>query len=187
MGCHDILIENITGFTGDDLIALTAIPKAGSVAGRTGSTMVSSCQDRGQGQDDIRHVIIRNVRGHCAGGHHIVRFLNTSGIQMYDVMLDGLIDTSPPRVRCRAAVKIGDTAYGGGIAPLGDTRRVIIHNVISRCQHTILIGGSLCDSIISNVVRYEVPGDAITVASGPEHVRDVTIVNVRVVAGTGTR
>ena len=34
MGCHDILIENITGFTGDDLIALTAIPKAGSVAGQ---------------------------------------------------------------------------------------------------------------------------------------------------------
>ena len=27
MGCHDILIENITGYTGDDLIALTAIPK----------------------------------------------------------------------------------------------------------------------------------------------------------------
>jgi hypothetical protein len=187
MGCHDILIENITGFTGDDLIALTAIPKAGSVGGRTGSTMVSSCQDRGQGQDDIRHVIIRNVRGHCAGGHHIVRFLNTSGIQLYDVMLDGLIDTSPPRVRCRAAVKIGDTAYGGGIAPLGDTRRVIINNVISRCQHTILIGGSLCDSIISNVVRYEVAGEAITVASGPEHVRDVTISNVRMVAGTGAK
>ncbi len=187
MGCHDILIENITGFTGDDLIALTAIPKAGSLAGRTGSTMVSSCQDRGQGQDDIRQVLIRNVRGYCAGGHHIVRFLNTSGVQLYDVMLDGLIDTSPQGVRCRAAVKIGDTAYGGGIAPLGDTRRVIIHNVISRSQHTILIGGSLCDSIISNVVRYEVAGEAITVASGPEHVRDVTIANLRVVAGTGTQ
>ena len=187
MGCHDILIENITGFTGDHLIALTAIPKAGSVAGRTGSTMVSSCQDRGQGQDDIRHVIIRNVRGYCAGGHHIVRFLNTSGIQMYDVILDGLIDTSPQSVRGKAAVKIGDTAYGGGIAPLGDTRRLIINNIISRCQHTILIGGSLCDSIISNVVRYEVGGDTITVASGPEHVRDVTIANVRVVAGTGAK
>lgn len=187
MGCHDILIENITGFTGDDLIALTAIPKANSVAGQTGSTMVSSCQDRGQGQDDIRQVIIRNVRGHCAGGHHIVRFLNTSGIQMYEVILDGLIDTSPQSVRGKAAVKIGDTAYGGGIAPLGDTRRLIINNVISRCQHTILIGGSLCDSIISNVVRYEVGGDAITVASGPEHVRDVTIANVRVVGGTGAK
>ena len=102
-------------------------------------------------------------------------------------MLDGLIDTSPQRVRCRAAVTIGDTAYGGGIAPLGDTRRVIINNVISRCQHTILIGGSLCDSIISNVVRYDMTGDAVTVASGPQHVRDVTIANVRVVAAAGSK
>ena len=72
----------------------------------------------------------------AAGGHHIVRFLNTSGVRMYDILLDGLIDTSPQRVRCRAAVKIGDTAYGGGIAPLGDTRRVIINNVISQLPST---------------------------------------------------
>ena len=70
---------------------------------------------------------------------------------------------------------------------MGYTRRIIINNVISRCQHTILIGGSLCDSIISNVVRYEVAGEVITVASGSEHVRDVTIANVRVVAGTGAK
>ena len=83
MGCHDILIENITGFTGDDLIALTAIPKAGSIAGRTGSTMVSSCHDRGQGQDDIRHIIIRNVRGHCASGHR--RRLSSARTPLADI------------------------------------------------------------------------------------------------------
>ncbi len=166
LGCHDILIENITGQTGDDLIALTAIPRSGKPAGAT---------------DDIRHVIMRNIKGYCRGGHHIVRLLNTSGVRMYDVLLDGLIDTSPVDMRCRAAVKIGDTAYGGGIAPLGDTRRIIINNVISRATHTILIGGSLCDSIISNIVRIAPDGDAVTIASGPRHVRNVTISNVQVV------
>jgi hypothetical protein len=166
MGCHDILIENITGQTGDDLIALTAIPRPGKPAGATG---------------DIRHVVMRNIKGHCRGGHHIVRLLNTPGVRMYDVLLDGLIDTSPVEMRCKAAVKIGDTAYGGGIAPLGDTRRVIINNVISRAMHTILIGGSLCDSIISNIVRIAGDGDAVTVASGPQYVRNVTISNVQVV------
>ena len=35
LGCHDILIENITGYTGDDLVALTAIPRpAASPAAR---------------------------------------------------------------------------------------------------------------------------------------------------------
>lgn len=187
LGCHDILIENITGYTGDDLIALTAIPKAESVAGRTGSTMVTSCQDRGEGLDDIRHIILRNIQGYCRGGHHIVRLLNTSGVRMYDILLDGLIDTSPADMRCRAAVKIGDKAYGGGIAPLGDTRRVIINNVISRAEHTILIGGSLCDAIIHNVVRYDRDGEAVTIASGPEYVRDVRLSNVRVASETESK
>jgi hypothetical protein len=62
LGCHDILIENISGQTDDDLIALTAIPRAGKTAVPA---------------DDIRHVIVRNIKGYCRGGHHIVRLLNT--------------------------------------------------------------------------------------------------------------
>jgi hypothetical protein len=178
LGCHDILIDNTTGYTGDDLIALTAIPKADSVAGGLGSTMVSSCQARGEGLDDIRRVIIRNVRGYCRGGHHIIRLLNTPGVRLHDILIDGLLDTSPPEVRCRAAVKIGDTAYGGGAAPLGDTSRIIVQNVISRAQHTILVGGSLCDSILSNIVRHDVAGPAVTFALGPDRVRDVTLTSI---------
>jgi hypothetical protein len=180
LGCHDILIENITGHTGDDLIALTAIPRPGKAAGELGSTMVSDTTDRGDGRDDIREVMIRNVRGYCAGGHHIVRLLNTSGAKMHDIILDGLIDTSPPSVRDKAAVKIGDSNYGEGVAPLGDTSRIIVRNVISRAEHTILIGGSLCDSIISDIIRWDAAGEAVTVVPGDEYVRDVTFSNIRV-------
>jgi hypothetical protein len=180
MGCHDVLIENITGHTGDDLIALTAIPRADSVAGGTASTMVSAGADRGQGLDDIRHVILRNIKGYSRGGHHIVRLLNTSGVRMHDILLDGLIDTSPEDVQCKAALKIGDHAYGGGIAPLGDTYRIMVDHVTSKSSHTVLIGGSLSDSILNNIIRYGAEGDAVTIASGPEYVRDVTITNVHV-------
>jgi hypothetical protein len=166
LGCHDILIENISGQTDDDLIALTAIPRAGKTAVPA---------------DDIRHVIVRNIKGYCRGGHHIVRLLNTPGVRMHDILIDGLIDTSPVDMHCKAAVKIGDSAYGGGIAPLGDTRRIIVNNVISRAKHTILIGGSLCDSIISNIFRIAPSGEVVTVASGPQYMRDVTISNTRVV------
>ncbi|MGI5819526.1 MAG: glycosyl hydrolase family 28 protein [Armatimonadota bacterium] len=185
LGCHDILIENITGYTGDDLIALTAIPNPDRGAGELRSTMVSGAQERGDGLDDIRQVIIRNVRGYCAGGHHIVRLLNTSGACMYDIILDGLIDTSPAGMRCKAAVKIGDDRYGGGIAPVGDTSRVMVSNVVSRSEHTILIGGSLTDSIISNVIRHDSAGEPVSVASGREYVRDVAFVNLHV-QPTGT-
>ena len=100
---------------------------------------------------------------------------------MYDILLDGLIDTSPADVQCRAAVKIGDSAYGGGVAPLGDTCRIVINNVMSKSSHTILIGGSLTDSILTNIVQYGSSGKAVTVASGPECVRDLTTTNVRVI------
>ncbi|MFO7945621.1 MAG: hypothetical protein R6V19_02225 [Armatimonadota bacterium] len=179
LGCYDILIDNITGYTGDDLIALTAIPNPDRPAGELQSTMVSGAIDRGEGRDDIRQVTIRNVRGYCQGGHHIVRLLNTSGARMYDIVLDGLTDTSPADMRCRAAVKIGDEAYGGGVAPVGDTSRIIVNNVISRSEHTIMIGGSLCDSIISNIIRHEVPGEAVTVVPGSEYLRDVSFSNIR--------
>jgi len=164
------------------LIALTAIPVKHSSAGSTTSVMVSNAADRGLGQDDIRQIIIRDVRGYSRGRCHIVRLLNTSGVALHDVLLDGLLDTSPDEVQCRAAVKIGDSHYGGGIAPLGDTYGIMIHHVVSKSTYTILIGGSLVDSIISDVIRYGASGEIVTVASGPQYVRDVTIANTRVMA-----
>lgn len=180
-GCHDILIENISGYTGDDLVAFTAILGAATgQAGSTESTMVSAPGDRGDGADDIRNVILRNVRGHCAGGHHIVRFLNAGGLKIHDVILDGLIDTSGSGRACRAALKIGDSNPAwGGVTPLGDTYRIFVSNVMSRSQETILIAGSLAESTISNVIKYEAPGEPITYASGEDNVRNVAISNVR--------
>ncbi len=180
MGCHDISLTNITGHSGDDLVAFCAIP-LNEAPGATASMMASGSRVRQGRLDDVHDIIVRNIQGYCQGGHHIVRLLNTPGIRMYNILIDGLIDTSPPEIRCRAAIKIGDHTYGGGMAPLGDTSRIIINNVISRSTCTILIGGSLSDSIINNIVRYDVPGDAVTFGAGPEHVRDVTMTNIRVV------
>jgi len=179
-GCHDITIENITGYTGDDLVALTAIMKPGSVAGGTESTMVSVGDNRGNGIDDIRNITLRNLRGYCAGGHHIVRFLNASGLKIHDVILDGLLDTSGAAKPCKAALKIGDSnPKWGGVTPLGDTYRILINNIISRATHTVLIAGSLSESAITNVIKYEAPGDPITYESGIENTRQLEIINAR--------
>lgn len=182
-GCHDIEIENITGYTGDDLVAFTDILKSDSTAGSTESTMVSAANNRGDGLDDIRYVTLRNVRGYCAGGHHIVRFLNASGLRIHDVLFDGLIDTSGSAKRCRAALKIGDNnPKWGGVTPLGDTYRIFISNIMSRADHTILIAGSLSESTITNVLKYDAPGEPITYESGVENVRDVAISSARSVS-----
>ena len=101
-GCHDIQIERISGSTGDDLIALTNIALGGKgkweEVGGEDTTMVSGLTKRDGGVDDIRNITIRDIAGY-AGGHHVVRFLNAGGLKIYNVVLDGLIDTSPVRAR----------------------------------------------------------------------------------------
>jgi hypothetical protein len=62
-----------------------------------------------------------------------------------------------------------------------NTCRIVVNNVMSKSSHTILIGGSLSDSILTNIVRHGSAGDAVTVASGPQYVRDITITNVHVI------
>lgn len=178
-GCHDITIENISGHTGDDLIALTNIRRSSAVAGSTMSTMVSAADCHPGGIDDIRNIIIRNIRGYSYAGHHVVRFLNAGGLRIYDIVLDGLIDTSPADRPCKATVKIGDAnPKWGGVTPLGDTSRFTISNVISGSRHTILIAGSLTDSCISNVIRKRGEGEIITYESGPDHVRNLACQNL---------
>jgi hypothetical protein len=178
LGCHDILIENISGHTGDDLVALTAIPSPTRPPGILASTMISGGLVRDDGLDDIRQIIVRNVRGYSCGGHHLVRLLNTPGVGLHDILVDGVLDTSPAGHRCAAAVKIGDSNYGGGAAPLGDTSRIVISRVISKARHTILLGGSLADSVISDVIRQADGGSPITYAAGEDMVRNVLMSNL---------
>lgn len=183
-GCHDITIENISGHTGDDLIALTGICRATAVAGGLRSTMVSAAVCREAGADDIRNILVRQVRGHSRGGHHVVRFLNGGGVRLHDVVVDGLIDTSPPERPCKATVKIGDANPAwGGVTALGHTSRLLLSNIVSASQHTILIAGSLTDSCVSNVVRKLARGDIVTYESGRQHVTGVQFSNL-VMAGT---
>ncbi len=177
-GCHDITIDGLTGETGDDLLALTAIV-GNATAGSDHSTMVSGAARGEGGVDDLRNIVIRNVRGHSAGRHHVVRFLNAGGLCIRDVILDGLLDTSPADRPCKATVKIGDAnPRWGGVTPLGDTRGIVISNVVSASQHTILIAGSLVDSSLSNVIRKTAGGEPITFESGAAYVRNVATSNL---------
>ena len=172
-GCQYIDIENIYGWTGDDLVALTAIGAGAEnpAAGRLNSTMFSAAQRRGA-EDDLHHVNIRNVRGFSAGKHHIVRLLNNRNVKMYDITIDGVKDCSTYNSMNKAAVKIGDKNYGG-YAPIGDTYNIKVRNVSTATECGVLIQGSLADSVIENVQQIYPQRPTMTIVSGMEYLRNV--------------
>ena len=151
-GCKRILIENIRGRTGDDVVALSALAGRIRSAGQAKTTEFCGMQPAGE-INDTCYITIRNVQAYCAGGHHIVRFLNNGGVKIHHVQLEGLMDTSPADFHCKAAVKVGDTNYGG-LAAAGDTYGLQIANIQSNAQHAILLAGPLTDSCISNIISF---------------------------------
>ena len=124
-GCHDIIVSDITGHTGDDVVALTAIAGEYHAGGATGSTHVMP-NDWDRRERDIHDI---SVRGVAAASQlcFVVRLL-AAGTHIYNIVIDNIIDTSPKDDH-GATLLFGD---GGGYGREADDgiRRVAVSNVI---------------------------------------------------------
>jgi len=79
-GCHDILIENISGQTGDDMIALSAIDSntvPGSIFEKYDLIVKNHAWD-------IHDVTIRNISG-AAIAHPLIAMRNHNGAKLYNI------------------------------------------------------------------------------------------------------
>jgi len=189
-GCHHLVVEDISGQTGDDLVALTAIHPEISQAGTYDYTEVSGCP-LPLADNDIHDIALRRIHGYSTGGHQIVRLLNASGLKLYNVVLEDVLDTSGCEgdgVVCAVAVKIGDrNAAWGGVTPLGDTFNITIRKVDSRCRQCVLVAGSLCDSRIEDVCNRNPACEAVACTSGPENLRNVVVCNAATLPAASIR
>ena len=150
VGCHDIIIENITGVTEDDTVALTAIP--GELSDMFAVEGLSS---------DLYNVIIRNVNAaaFCA----IVRLLNQGGIKLYNILVDGVFDASkdsPYLDRGESGVRVGDTrSYGGAQSAPDETYNITIRNVVTRAFASMRLAGSIRNLTVDNVSSFDGGGE----------------------------
>ena len=148
-GCHDIIIENITGFTEDDTIALTGL------AGRLEEMFAVAGQSM-----DIYNVVIRNVMSsaYCAN----VRLLNQGGVRLYNVLVDGVVDSSknsPYMERGGSGVRIGDAhLYGSRHATADETFNITVRNVYSRANAALRIAGAMKDCLFENIRTFDGAG-----------------------------
>ena len=145
-GCHDILIENITGFTEDDTIALTGLD--GSMERMY--FVDGLCPD-------IYNVVIRNVNSsaYCAN----VRLLNQSGVRLYNILVDGVFDSSkdsPHMDRGGSGVRLGDNhLYGTRHATPDETYNITIRNVCSRAGAALRLAGAMKDCLFENIRAFD--------------------------------
>ena len=151
-GCHHIVISDITGCTGDDVIALTAIAKKGPKrpGGALRSTHVMH-NDWSRREKDIHDIIIRNVIAHsylC----FVIRLLPAM-TNIYNVVIDGVIDTQPNRaLNWGGTLLLGDGGGYGENQP-DSMRNITVSNIICNSRTAVNIAGFLTDSVITNIVN----------------------------------
>lgn len=167
VGCHDIVIENIWGQSGDDLIALSALG--------TGERELYGVEGK---DSDIHDVIIRNVVGTSADCA-VVAIRNSDGNKIYNVTLDNIHDSlngvqnkNPEngnifynhedeykRVGSKspyAMIRIGQHAFfSERVNKPGEIYGIRVNNIYARCNKAIMINVSLQDSYFSNIYGAE--------------------------------
>ena len=151
-GCHHILISDITGETGDDVIALTAIVPDKETYRPGGSLRTTHVMhnDWSRRERDIHDIIIRDVTAFsylC----WLLRLL-PANTKIYNIVIDGLIDSRPAGHPNGGTLLLGDGGGYGANRP-ESMSGITISNVICSSRTAITLGGYLKDSVISNVVN----------------------------------
>ncbi|MBQ3639735.1 MAG: hypothetical protein IJR88_03045 [Clostridia bacterium] len=129
VGCEEIVIQNITGLTGDDTIALTALSDAG-LDGRL---------VRVEGKhNDIQNITIQNVRA-ASCGCALVRLLNADGYVMKHIRIDGVEDTG--EAISAAGIRFGEeNARYAKVRPriAGEFSDITVRNLTTSAQYAMI-------------------------------------------------
>lgn len=165
VGCHDILIENISGETGDDTVALTALAFEGSRSFEN----LFRCKYM---SPDIFNVQIHNINSynnHCA----IVRLLCHNRNKLYNIDINGVVDATPDDQpfevnegqRTGNCVKLGDHAFriGGDdlMCKLGEMSDITVSNVYSKALSAVTINCAVKNVSVKNVFVSKQGGNAV--------------------------
>lgn len=145
LGCHDILIENISGFTEDDTVALTALP--GGMEKRFG---------REGYQNSICRITIRHIR--AAAFCTVVRLLNQGGAELHDILIEDVTDTAPTDThldRGIGALRVGDNhLYGTCHSTPEQTTGIVARNILSAGDRALHLAGALKDCSFTDIRTY---------------------------------
>lgn len=149
-GCHDIIISDITGHTGDDIVALTAIADSEYIDGGSVGAHHVMHNDWSRRDKNIHNIIIKNVMGYsnlCCG----VRLLACE-TSIWNVVIDGIIDTAPDGITHGAMILLGelDSIYGRCLPD--SIKNISVSNVIAKGDDCVAVAGYVSDSCFTNII-----------------------------------
>ncbi len=152
-GCHNILIEDIRGSTGDDTVALTALWHP-----------TEDCFAVDGLSPDVHDIIIRRIRTEVTGHHGIIRLLCHDGIRMQHIEIeeiyDCLMDTGHG-VNI-AAVRLGDANYWTqSPAKVGDLDHIRIRGVVSHAPTVVKVAVEIPDLVMTDICRQTTKGEVV--------------------------
>lgn len=160
-GCNNMILENLTGQSGDDFVALTAL---------AGEKVMERYAVEGKSLD-IHDIIIRNIKAtssECA----VVALRNQDGIKLYNITIDTVHDVMNSQVAAKegsfvfgfdfnrytqpkcpyALIRIGQDAYihKSPCAP-GDVHSIHVNNIHARCNTAIMLNMDIENSCFGNI------------------------------------
>jgi hypothetical protein len=150
-GCKNFRIDNITGKTGDDLIALSTLgiysenPEGGSI----NSIMISSRNFRGP-EDDTEQIYITNIVSKSATRAVAIRANDVASIN--NVYINGLISEGGYNT-----MLVGGKGYGDDSQP-GKINNIHVMNFTGDAQSLIQIEEAIADCSFTNGI-YKGDGD----------------------------
>lgn len=146
IGCEYITIENITGITGDDTVALTALPN---------DSLVPETKLHVEGKSyNIHDITIRNIIS-STHGCHVVRLLCEDGAKEYNITVDGIKDTGASISASVIGLGSATTAFAKDhLRRMGDISNVWIRNVSTNSQRGINFCEPIKDVVIENYTTY---------------------------------
>lgn len=140
-GCNNIVIERITGQSGDDLVALTALDTSDSNFAVQGKSA------------NVFNITITDILG-TSVRQGVVVLRNQDDIELHDISIENVIqsDLGDKNNLPYVTMRIGENGYfKHHQSTMGATRNIKVRNVISGSDTAVMVGATLKDVEFENI------------------------------------
>ena len=140
LGCSEITVENITGVTGDDTIAISCFP-----CGRIDSALLpKGCSP------DVHDIRISNVMATTVAT--VVALRATDGARIYNVTIENITDVGEALTKPWGLVRLGENNwFTHRPAEMGEMDNITVRNIRAFGKGCVYLGGALSNAHISDI------------------------------------